>query len=1277
MEHIKGAIRIEKYDAVFENGEWIPVGAPVDTVEKTNGLQTLRQMMGLGVGTTNSSYSPYIANYDSWVTAAREMKMWISEISTKAPCTMPGGLSSDTNSDPYWGAGAQGLVQWGTFQEFTYNDDPTTAQNTVVTIKYRFNPNVSRQRSIRGLGIWATTTVSLDSPFIQGTAQVLDIIYTINVNLSAITSKFPRAEQMQRKQYALPAETNNFPAANYGIRRLNLLPNATFNQHWQTQIHPPIKYNSNESYFTTDPDGGDIQTEANTIHDDGDITLGQYNNVNLFDGVFNMGDLNLSNLETPSGILIGTLAYSNITHDANNIHERLSANGWSSSNDVSLGAAFSIKDSDSFSAIQNLFPRTKASNVPMQDVDNLATGAGTITIDDSTALKATAGASGWTGNQDAAGFAKKYRVQITTSGDLGVSEYNLLSRTWLGTYENNWPRRGVRVFTSQAGLDKNTSTNTGSGPFNTDFPHMSNIEYNWHGMHSADVSTTSTRYDNDFTDNHLSGWITDYYGWPEWVSFDKTGVTIGRVNDAPINIDSDGTGTSFTKIGQVVHNGPNLYISDVSNGLYKVTRNIGDDNYTVSKLTAAGAANSNNARGVQIKNDGTIWAVFDEELCSSTDDGANWTVYNAASGTQFKIDGILDTSSGTTEPTRINKFFMDRYNTEDRFLFPTCGVGNEHETNIQKAVWWSRAGSTGTSNQSAQFDTGNTEINVFAFMSTWVSKNGVWVTSSSTNSYTTSFGTTSIFTTQGGPSSSGALSRGDRGPIWWEDSDTGKEFLLAQGYITNNESFYGAIDMDQWDSTEAVVGNYRFGRAGNSSSNAHLDYTFSSSKAGTASDAENTKGSQGACTTMIEKGIVLNAYDNTWHLGMLGGDTVDSDQGKSLGFWKKYGWNGSSWIEGSTTSRATHNTQESLVDGLNIKFDSVASNTDQFISTEYYDQYVYNGVFKDNATTYSIQPQLTLNSITECSQFESTVPSTVLGSVTEKLTAGVSISDASQGSNNWKPHVWPEAPGVFAVVSSFTQDNLIAMGSEQRLTGDFTITFKVPQIDVRQAQTSNRGHFVGVTEWDPSGLIDLDNSPYVYDEYLRLDRGRDIDSDGVLSIDIRRWSDTTALSDLDVTDFDPKNDVFTIERTSGTVVYKRNGITFYTSAISNTNDMQFICGHRGNSSPQSYGDMLIDNAEVTYTNNQRLVSIGNGVDLGASDSDFRKVITSSKIRDQYNSININGTPAIINYDLTAPSTSGGEVTILPYSGRLWFDSSDNGATITGSLGYVKRLNPVT
>ena len=177
-------------------------------------------------------------------------------------------------------------------------------------------------------------------------------------------------------------------------------------------------------------------------------------------------------------------------------------------------------------------------------------------------------------------------------------------------------------------------------------------------------------------------------------------------------------------------------------------------------------------------------------------------------------------------------------------------------------------------------------------------------------------------------------------------------------------------------------------------------------------------------------------------------------------------------------------------------------------------------------------------------------------------------------------------------------------------------------------------------------------------------------------MEVNTWSNaSTKLNTTTISDFDPKNDVFTIERTSGTVVYKRNGTTIYTSVISNTNDMQFIVGHRGNSSPSSQGDFLVDDAEVTYSNNQRLVSIGNGVDTGSYDSDFRKVVTSSKIREQYNSINIDGTPATINYDFSTPAA--GEVTILPFSGRLWCNSADAGSTITGSMGYVKRLNPVT
>ena len=171
MEHIKGAIRIEKYDAVFEDGEWIPVGAPVDTVEKTNGLQALRASIGVGVAGSNGDYFPYIGNYDNWVTSNSELAMWISELSAKAPCGMPGGLAGTTDTGPYWGQAGQQLVNFGTFQEFTYNDDPDVSQNLVLTLKYRFNPDTGRTRNIRAIGLWATTPVSLDTAFQQGSAQ--------------------------------------------------------------------------------------------------------------------------------------------------------------------------------------------------------------------------------------------------------------------------------------------------------------------------------------------------------------------------------------------------------------------------------------------------------------------------------------------------------------------------------------------------------------------------------------------------------------------------------------------------------------------------------------------------------------------------------------------------------------------------------------------------------------------------------------------------------------------------------------------------------------------------------------------------------------------------------------------------------------------------------------------------------------------------------------------------------------------------------------------------
>jgi hypothetical protein len=102
------------------------------------------------------------------------------------------------------------------------------------------------------------------------------------------------------------------------------------------------------------------------------------------------------------------------------------------------------------------------------------------------------------------------------------------------------------------------------------------------------------------------------------------------------------------------------------------------------------------------------------------------------------------------------------------------------------------------------------------------------------------------------------------------------------------------------------------------------------------------------------------------------------------------------------------------------------------------------------------------------------------------------------------------------------------------------------------------------------------------------------------------------------------------------------------------------------------GNFMLRDITATYVDSDGpCVTVGNGSTTGASNADFRKVVENSTTRDEYNEIFIDGVPATINYDNSLPAA--GACTILPHSGKIRFDPSDAGATITGKVGYLKKF----
>lgn len=70
--------------------------------------------------------------------------------------------------------------------------------------------------------------------------------------------------------------------------------------------------------------------------------------------------------------------------------------------------------------------------------------------------------------------------------------------------------------------------------------------------------------------------------------------------------------------------------------------------------------------------------------------------------------------------------------------------------------------------------------------------------------------------------------------------------------------------------------------------------------------------------------------------------------------WTNYGWNGSSWVKDNSGAKTTHTTNQTLINGLQIRFENGTASP-QFTATNYFTQGVNKGLLKDNATdiTYS------------------------------------------------------------------------------------------------------------------------------------------------------------------------------------------------------------------------------------------------------------------------------------------------------------------------------------
>jgi hypothetical protein len=927
------------------------------------------------------------------------------------------------------------------------------------------------------------------------------------------------------------------------------------------------------------------------------------------------------------------------------------------------------------SSVQNTYARgvdDGSYRLPALDVDALASSLTDVIVTDDGSWASTV-------NEP---FVHQYRIEITQGGLVGTAEYRIRRRRCTGWAYGSYQPHPIAI---------------------------PNMKTRLHQTH-LDDTVTSVRH------GQVERFVFEYL-WPEFLTVGPEGITVVHVNGDWENIDADSAiPLSVSDILQVAPERDNvsfdltgnLYVACGNTGLWKVTRSSGGPVSAVNQITPIGITNPNSCRAVVVNRaNGDVWAIFHDTtdatcyLAKSTDMGSTWTLYDETTNPQFLLP---DYTSGTPGPSNIIGIQISPYNgNNEMFICAPDVVSTEaflSNYTSNQGFWWSESGSSPTSDavryNDATRGSGWVKVKIVASKSVTPLHDGSWVMSGDYASGNRNYGPSTARAFFGGatPSatfdttatSTGRNMYGAAGNLIYHDDLSNQDYLIGP-----RDGFHFGTPY-RFSITAANVDFVARLPAEFNTSNGLLLYTAASPSVTTSTlTSTNYPVGYAECAKFfynflehIGKGIFVgnrswfdadDVYPNAYNYITFYGDGLVTTE-HQIPWFESWGWNGSSWEMGQVGNRVTHSTDELILDGLTLRFDDHGG-VDPLITGEYYDVYVYDGVLLDSATAITQRVYNFMTATSPGTDFTpGTVPASDVGSVVSEplYLAFTGVATAHTGLSD--PQVWGE-PGK--IIGGSNGGNTVY--TEHRLSGDFEVRFKLVQFgDYLDANYWPR---IGLTNWSaiegaPTNLSTTDPGHRLHIRYVRTGMNN-VTNDLEYTVQIRTGTFAgTLVNTLNVTD-GSEDDVFAFRRTSGTVELLINGVSVHNFGTINddlcfTNyTLQQTSGTTGlESNADANGGWTLYDGEVDYDINRRYVEIGNGIDTGASDINLMRMAVE-RLDGLELVVNLDGIPATLLADsVTAPGP--GEVNVLPYSGRLWFNAADAGKAITGNWRILKKLN---
>lgn len=1214
-----GEFGLQKYKAEKINGEWVIQESVGDEIVVKNFINP-----------STSSY--YNLNYNAVAAAMNtSQRVYISSFKfyTKGATLNSSSITTDTSSEDANKFIRGNQVSGKEIPEFT------DGSIGIFTTQARFDPPATKARNIRtiinanGVSTYraAASTVNLESPCVQQTNEVLLITHRYVYSADELSDQF-----------------TDFPVE---FRRA-MAHRVARGHTYLTPVSKVSHYNYSSGSYINDYKG---RVEINSIGH----TIADFIVDNNIDEGYAFYRLSLGTSDLAGKLLNNFRGRYNDTYgDLSNAANVLSPHDLAYTGYRYTPSIPFRREKDS--AIQNSFIRTPvtpgvvASKLPFLDLDYIGASYGTATLSDNVL-------TGNTSYESIQHIAEVYRIEYTQGGNLSNAKYKFKKRFITG--------------------------------------YDSPVQFL--GQLSADINlllkTNASQHYDTWEEQRISGNITSTYQWtngnikplkyPELVSLaqydsspDLHGLFLYNLDDLenfPLRLDNTNLpGFTATDIRAVeTADDGTLFVACADTGLWKLTRVVGSvvSDTTVTHISNSGAADLTSCYQVKYARpngrlDGNyrLFALYQDELAYSDDNGDNWVILNSGTTPQFTStitawDNVIGMVAGLNSDNTTKLLFIESTNS------PVSVDGSYGTVNADRH-YWSIEGSAVTSD--AVMST--TDISIFSYSGYdfnkffYVRDRDYFVCEKL--KYKFNFGLAADHTsvTHAGLLVGASIDDlvDDRTLTLFTTHSTGGILPYATFYADINDTF-DLASSSVIATPEIVI------RDGGSNSN----HSYDMHGVIVAKGVMLTSGMNHGATDPYSRGFASN---DTLSLISIGDNGIGAYAGDDFyyqdrfGFWSDYGWDGAEWVEGEVGDKLVHASSSPLIKGLETSFIEDASlpgDAGNFVLGEMTDIYVYDGIVKDDLTSLSVDWLRHYGlSFTGNDVHPNTVPANALGSIQIPFTVEASEPNSST------TYVDKLAKVVFDknyISTSETASNNLSINTSvlmgPSISGDFTVTFRLSSISHNTSGNStNYTNRFGLNEKNNVGSGG-NNAVVHWGLAFQVDYTEE-EVANIIIIDEGNISST-----INITDYNPLTDTYEFVRAGAALVLRRNGTTIYTYTNTSTNTFKGVFEARA-----LYTNMLcVWDATLSFTDTRLIVNVGNGTDTGYWDSSFASLSTI-EYEEGIRKIYLDGVEAAIIANNGIDTPGPGEVVINKGSGEFVFNVADAGKVIETEWRALPTIN---